>query len=110
MGDLLGPVEHPLLAQRAKDRLGNFAAVHAGEEAEAGIVVAVLVDGDDDRQVLHLAQRKVLGPAAGGDVDDAGAFLLADVVPGDDAMLDARLLLQLVERSPVPKPNQLATF
>ena len=50
---------------------------------------------------MLLAEREVLLAAAGGDVDDAGALGLADVVPGDDAVLDALLRRQLVERAVV---------
>ena len=43
-----------------------------------------------------LAQPEVLGAAAGRDVDDAGAFVLADLVPLDDAV-DVGRRAQLVD-------------
>ena len=52
--------------------------------AEAVEVVAGLVERRDDRQVELLAQPEVLGAAAGRDVHDAGALVLADLVPRDD--------------------------
>ena len=61
--------------------------VEPGEPAEAVAVVAVLVERPDDRQPERLAQLVVLGAAAGRDMDDARALVLADLVPGDDAML-----------------------
>src|SRR5206468_2355710 len=47
---------------------------------------AFFVQRGDRRQLLVLAEFEVLGPAPGGDVDDAGAFRLADRLPGDDAV------------------------
>ena len=47
---------------------------------------ADLVERRDRRQALLLAELEVLLAAARGDVDDAGAFGLADVLPGDDAV------------------------
>ena len=42
---------------------------------------------------------KILFAAAGRDVDDTGALLLADLRPRDDAVLDAARSRQLVERA-----------
>ena len=52
-------------------------------------VVADLVERRDDRQAQRLAELVVLRAAAGRDVDDARALVLADLVPGDDAVLVA---------------------
>ena len=60
--------------------------VHAREGPEALEVVAGLVERGDDGQPQLLAQLEVLRAAAGRDVDDARALLLADLVPGDDAV------------------------
>ena len=38
-----------------------------------------------------MRELEVLGAAARRDVDDAGALFLADVLPGDDPVLDALL-------------------
>ena len=53
--------------------------------------MAVLVDRGDDRQAERLAELEVLGAAARRDVDDAGALVLADLVPGHDPVLVAGL-------------------
>jgi hypothetical protein len=60
--------------------------VLAGQPAEAGHEDAGLVQRRDHGQVVLLAQLEVLGAAAGGDVDDAGALGLAHLIPGDDAV------------------------
>ena len=54
---------------------------------------AVLIERGDRRQTLILAEEKVFLAAAGGDVDDAGALRLADVLPGD-------------RRDAAPRPNR----
>ena len=77
------------------------------ELAEAVDVDAGLVDRRDDRQAVDLGQLVVLGAAAWGDVDDPGALLLADVLPGDDRVLDALLGRQLLERAVEAQADQL---
>ncbi|MBA7714041.1 hypothetical protein ES703_123055 [subsurface metagenome] len=54
------------------------------EPVKALQVDTVLVQGCDDGQVVDVCQVKVLLAAAGGNVDDTGAFLGADLLPGDD--------------------------
>ncbi len=79
-------IEHALplevLDHPRRHRLG----IQAGEPAEALDVATRLVERADDRQTERLAQVVVLGAAAGRDMDDAGALVLADVLPGDHAM------------------------
>ena len=87
---LLGRVEQALGLQAVEDGGVGLADALAGELAEAVGVDAGLVDRRDDRQAVDLRQLVVLGAAARGDVDDAGALFLADVLPGDDRVLDAR--------------------
>ena len=70
-------LDHP-----RRDRLG----IQAGEPAEAVDVATRLVERADDRQPERLAQLVVLGAAAGRDVDDARALVLADLLPGDHPM------------------------
>ena len=81
----------------------------ARELAEAVAVDAALVDRRDDGQAVDLGELVVLGAAARRDVDDAGALFLADVLPGDDRVLDARLGLQLLERAAEAQADQLAS-
>ena len=95
--------------------------VASGQPAEALDVDAGLVERCDDRQAERLAQLEVLGAAAGGDVDDARALLLADLVPGDHPVLVRRGALsrraaartarlhrrQIVERAGVAPADEL---
>ncbi len=78
------------------DDLGRDArGILAAELTEPREVVAGLVEGRDDRQLELLAQREVLGPAARGDVDDGGAFVLTHLVPFDDAVDIGRLAVDV---------------
>ena len=70
----------------------------AREPAVLGRETARLVDGHEHGQVVPLRELEVLGAGARGDVDDPGALLERDVVPGDDAVLDA-LRRRVVERA-----------
>ena len=54
-----------------------------------------------------LAQLEVLRAAAGRDVDDAGALLLADLVPGDDAVLVGGAARRRAARERRPHGRQL---
>ena len=45
--------------------------------------MAFVFQRGNQRQVILAAQLEVFGAAAGGDVHDAGAFGLADLVPQD---------------------------
>ena len=60
-------------------------------EPKPSMTIAVVVERRDHRQPERLAELEVLGAAARGDVDDAGPLLLADLVPGDDAVLVGRV-------------------
>ena len=73
--------------------------VRTGQPVEAVDIDAELVDRRDDIEVVLLRKREVFLSAAGRDVDDAGAFVGADVVPGDDAVLDVLICGEFVERS-----------
>ena len=79
-------------------------------EAEAVDVDAALVMGAMTGRPCCLAEVEVLLAAAGRDVDDAGAFFVRDLVPGDDAVLRRRRCLtrQLVERAAVRPADQVA--
>ncbi len=79
------------LAQVVRDLVRDIAGISALEPAEPRYEVRILVDGHDDRRLLALAQGKVLGSATGSDVDDAGSFRLADLIPLDDLVGRCRL-------------------
>ena len=79
----------PFCSRSSTTRSATRVRVQTGQPAEAGEVVAVLVERRDDRQAERLAQLVVLGAAAGRDVDDARALVLADLVPRHDAVLVA---------------------
>ena len=98
MGDRLQAVEAVLVLQRVDDGLGHVPNVPARVRPEARDDDAVLVEGGDHRQAERLAQGEVLGPATGGNVDDAGAFFFADLVPDDDAVLVGGLVVRPGER------------
>ena len=84
----LQAVEAAGVAQMGHHRVGHVTHVAAGQEAEAVEEDAVLGQRRDHRQPQRLAQGVVLGAAAGGDVDDAGALQLADLVPRHDAVFE----------------------
>jgi hypothetical protein len=85
-------VEDPAALEIVDDGLGDVGCLQASQPAKAVVVAAVLVDGHDDRQADRFAELEVLGTGAGGDVDDAGPLLLADLGPRHDPVLVARLL------------------
>ena len=89
-------------------RVASSATTAPVSDAEAVDVDALVVDGRDDGEAVLLAEREVLLAAARRDVDDAGALLVGDLVPRDDAVLDALLRRQLVERAAVRQADQLA--
>ena len=106
-------VEDALALQILDDAIGNVVRVLARQPAKAVEVAPELVERRDDRQPDVLAQVIVLGAGTWRDVDDARALVLGDVVPGNDAMLVARVTecllneVQLVERSAIPPADQL---
>ena len=83
----LEAVEALLALEVVDDRLDDIADVTTGQRPEAVDEDPALVDRSDDRQAELLAEREVLRAAAGRDVDDPGALVLADLAPGDDAVL-----------------------
>ena len=68
-----------------------------------------LVDGREHREAFTLPQLEVFPTAARCDVDDAGALVERDLVPGNDTVLDGRPRLQRVERSLVTPADELGT-
>ena len=105
---LLGAVQQPLAFQVGEDAVAHVEHAFFSKPAEAGDVVAVLVERGDHRQAVLLAQREVLGTGTGGDVHDRGALVLAHLVPGNDAMLDPVLRRQVVEGAAIGTPHQRA--
>ncbi len=121
MGVRLEVVEEALLLQVLDDALRDPVSIEPGQPAEARQVVPVLVERRDDRQAERLAELVVLRAGAGRDVDDARALVLADLVPGDDAVLVARPAViaaaagecgldgvELVERTVVAPADQIS--
>ena len=96
---LLSAIENALLLEVAHDRRRDFMDVLAGQPIETVHVDAELIDRRDNLEIVLLREREVLLAAAGGDVDDAGAFDRADVGPGDHPMLDVDFGGQLVKRT-----------
>ena len=75
--------------------------------AVAGQEAAGLVDRRQHRQAVHARELEVLGTRARRDVDDPGALVERDLVPGDDAMPDPFLGGEVVERPVVLEPDQV---
>ena len=82
----------------------------AGQFAETGVKTAEFIQRRHRRQAFALAEMKILLAAAGGNVNDARAFRLADVLPGDDAMHDALRDRQLVERAAVRQVDEVGAL
>ncbi len=99
----LQPIEAAFDFQVFDDRLGDFGDVPARQPAEAFDVHAVLVERGDDGQAVLFVELIVLGAAARGDVDDAGALGLADLLPQDDAVRLLRRLRDVAEQTPQPR-------
>ena len=86
MGVWAHVIEDALGAQIIKDSAGHVQHQFTGQPAKVVDKVALFIQRGDHRQAKLLAQFKVLGAAARGNVHDARAFILADLVPQDDAM------------------------
>ncbi len=91
-------VEEPPLLEVVTGSPRDVGGLAPAQPVEPVVVAPVLVDRPDHRQADLAAQLVVLRAAARGDVDDPGPLLLADLVPGDHAVLVARL------RERVPRP------
>ena len=80
--------QNAFFLQRIDDEIDNFLRGRrlAGQLAESGKIEPRFVERRNRRQANLLAKCEVLFAAAGGDVNDAGAFGFADVFPTDDAM------------------------
>src|ERR671934_257653 len=94
-------------AQVADDLVGRVAGRRAVEPPVLLVEPAGLVDRAQDGQVLAPSELEVLLPGAGRDMDDTGALLERDLVPGDDSVLDAFDRRQMVERPPVARADEL---
>ena len=101
--------QHALRAQVFDDRLGNLLHLHACQPVEAIDVYPAFVEWRYGAQVEFLPEEKILFAAARRDVDDAGALLLANFGPRDDAVLGAANGGQLVERAHVAPLEHLGT-
>ncbi len=89
-----------------RPRLGRRVA---GEEAVGRVEEAGLVDRDQDVDALAAAEIEVLGSAARSDVHDPRSLVRPDVLPGDDAVADPGLGLELLERRVVRTPHERAS-
>ena len=85
--DGLQPVEPVRRLEVLDDRVGDVAHVATAQRTEPLEDDAGFVQRRDHRQADRLGQLEVLRAAARSDVDDAGALVLADLVPGHDAVL-----------------------
>ena len=86
MGVGFHAVEPAFFFQVFEDGVGHIGNVLSAQPAEAFDEVPLVVERGDKREAVFLAEFKVFGAAAGGNVDDAGAFFFADFIPDDDLM------------------------
>src|SRR5262249_5304174 len=91
VGDRLCSEQQVLLAQVLDDGLGDNLDGLPGQPVEPVDIDAEVVERRDDGQPELFAEEEILLTTAGRDVDDAGAFLLANLIPRNHAMLDALL-------------------
>ena len=106
---LTGLDQEPGLAEPADDLVGGLGRRQAVQPPVIVVEAPGLVDRREHRQVVHARQLEVLGAAARCDVDDAGALVDRDLVPGDHAVLDVPTGSQVVERAAVAPPDELGT-
>ena len=91
------------------DWLGGVGGGHASQPAVLLRKVAGLVNRYERWDLLALTQLEVLGTTARSNVHDAGALVVRDHVPGNDAMSNLGLGRKLVERSDIRSAHQLGT-
>ena len=99
--------EEAALGEVADDLVGRLDGREAVQPAVVVVEAAGLVDRRQHRQAERAAELEVLGAGAGRDVDDPGALLERDLVPRDDAVLDARAGREVVERALVAQADEL---
>ena len=99
-----------LLREPADDLIGGLGRREPVQPPVAVVEAARLVDGREHREIVDPAELEVLLTRAGSDVDDPGAILERDVVPRDDAVLDACGRRKVVERPPVRPPDELGSL
>ena len=104
---VLNPEQQALLLEAVEYGLGRGLRVHAFEPVEVARECAVLTERRDDREVELLAEEEVFLAAARGDVDDAGSFGRAHLIPRNHAVLDALLGSEFVKRASVLQADQL---
>ncbi len=102
--------EQAALLQQAGDRRGGVRHRRPRERAQAIEVAPFRIHRRDDGKAVPAAELEVLEAAARRDVDDPGAFLGGDVLPGDHAVLDAPLDGQVVERPGVAQAHELGAL
>ena len=107
MDDLLARGDPAPLRQVGDNLVGGISRPEPVEPAVLRIEPASLVDRRQHREAERPAELEILLAAARRDMDDAGAFLQRDAVPGDDLVLDLRGGRQMVEGALVPQPEQL---
>jgi hypothetical protein len=99
--------EEAFLRDEADDLIRRL---DGGDPVQPAIVVveaARLVDRGQHVEAVNPRELEVLSTAAGRDVDDAGALVERDVVPGDHPMLDLPAWADVVEGRGVAPADQL---
>ena len=103
----LGADEQPAVAEVPDDLVGRLAG---GDPVQPAVLLGEaprLVHGRQHGETMHAGEVEVLGPAARGDVHDAGPRGEVHLLPGDDAVLDLAPGRERVERPPVAEPHEL---
>ena len=95
------------LTQIACDLVGGVARRRPVQPAVVLVEAAGFIDRRQDGQVFAAAELEVLLAGAGRDVDDPGAFLERDFLPGDGAVLDLGGCGQVVVRPSVAPADEL---
>ncbi len=79
-------VQQRFVGQRLADRINDVRNVLARQPTKVRFETTFRIQRIEDWQRVDLPQLKILGPAAGGDVDNPRALGIAHVIPADDAM------------------------
>src|SRR5262249_43161691 len=94
-------------SQSRDDGRGRLEHTTTGERTEPRSVAAILPRRRHRRQAVTKAELEVFLTAAGRDVDHAGSLVGSDIVPRDDAVLDAALGGELVKRPDIAEADEL---
>ncbi len=104
--------EEAPLGEVADDLVGRLDRREAVQPAVVVVETSALVDRREHGKAERAAELEVVRTGSGRDVDDAGSLLLleVDLVPRDDAVLDAGARREVVEGALVAEPDELGSL